>query len=134
MDRNKHLYELKNHILSENEAIGPELIGTIEFESDGRYIFQGSLVPTTERLFVNVENTDGELQSHQLDYTDISLVTVENRPLSGRIVHFWIGKKVEVSMNVTHEKNLKKFLEFYRKYRARALKYDNYIFEKARGI
>ncbi|MCD2137450.1 PH domain-containing protein [Salinicoccus halitifaciens] len=132
MYKNKSLYDLSDIELAENEAIGPELIGTIEFENDGRYIFQGALILTTERLFVNIEKPDGEIEHHQLKYTDISLVTVENRALSGKIVHFWIGKKIEVSMNVTHDKNLQKFLAFYRKHRARALKYENYIFEEAR--
>lgn len=132
MYKNKNLYDLSNIELAAHEAIGPELVGTIEFENDGKYIFQGALVLTTERVFVNIENVDGEIEHHQLKYTDISLVTVENRALSGKIIHFWLGKKIEVSMNVTHDKNLQKFLEFYRKYRARALQYENYIYEDAR--
>src|SRR5690625_4747549 len=130
MYKNKSLYDLSDIELAENEAIGPSLVGGIEVESEGRYIFQGALIPTTERLFVNIEKATGEVEHHPLNYTDISVVTVENRPLSGKMVHLWIGKKIEVSMNVTHDKNLQKFLAFYRKHRARALKYENYIYEE----
>lgn len=130
MYKNKSLYDLTDIELSKNEAIGPSLVGSIEFESEGKYIFQGALIPTTERLFVNIETTGGEVEHHQLSYTDISVVTVENRPLSGKVVHLWMGRKIEVSMNVTHDKNLQKFLAFYRKHRARALKYENYAYEE----
>lgn len=120
--------------LLENEWIGPSLIGSIEFESDGQYIFQGALVPTTERLFVNLERSDGGVSCHQMDYTDISIVTVEQRALMGKVLNFWIGKKIEVSMNVTSEKSLIKFLEFYRKHRARALRFEKMSYEKMHQI
>lgn len=117
--------------LLENERIGPGLIGSIEFESEGQYIFQGALIPTTERLFVNLERSDEELTRHEIDYTDISIVTVERRAISGKVLNFWIDDRVEVSMNVTSEKDLKKFMEFYRKHRAHALKFDKMRYGKA---
>ena len=125
---------LKDVALLENEWIGPALIGAIEFESDGQYIFQGALVPTTERLFVNLERSDREITRHVIDYTDISIVTLERRAISGKVLNLWINNRIEVSMNVTSEKDLKKFLEFYRKHRARALKFDKMRFEKAYQI
>lgn len=121
---------LTNVALLENEWIGPGLIGTIEFESDGQYIFQGALIPTTERLFVNLEKSDGGVANHQINYTDISIVTIERRALSGKILNFWIDDRVEVSMNVTSEKDLKKFMEFYRKHRAHALKFEKMRYGK----
>lgn len=120
--------------LLENEYIGPSLIGTIEIESDGQYVFQGALVPTTERLYVNLEKSDGEVFHHQIDYRDISIVTVENRVLTGKILNFWIGSKIEVSMNVLSEKKLNKFLMFYRKHRARALHFEKMSYEKVHQI
>ena len=117
--------------LLENERIGPGLIGSIEFESEGHYIFQGALIPTTERLFVNLERSDEELTRHEIDYTDISIVTVERRAISGKVLNFWIDDRVEVSMNVTSEKDLKKFIEFYRKQRAHALKFEKMRYGKA---
>ncbi len=125
---------LKDVALLENEWVGPALIGSIEFESDGQYIFQGALVPTTERLFVNLERSDREITRHVIDYTDISIVTLERRAISGKVLNFWINNRIEVSMNVTSEKDLKKFLEFYRKHRARALKFDKMRFEKTYQI
>lgn len=121
---------LTNVALLENEWIGPGLIGTIEFESDGQYIFQGALIPTTERLFVNLDKSDGGVANHQINYTDISIVTIERRALSGKILNFWIDDRVEVSMNVTSEKDLKKFMEFYRKHRAHALKFEKMRYGK----
>ncbi|WP_052254631.1 PH domain-containing protein [Salinicoccus sp. YB14-2] len=121
---------LTNVALLENEWIGPGLIGTIEFESDGQYIFQGALIPTTERLFVNLEKSEGGVANHQINYTDISIVTIERRALSGKILNFWIDDRVEVSMNVTSEKDLKKFMEFYRKHRAHALKFEKMRYGK----
>lgn len=121
---------LTNVALLENEWIGPGLIGTIEFESDGQHIFQGALIPTTERLFVNLEKSDGGVANHQINYTDISIVTIERRALSGKILNFWIDDRVEVSMNVTSEKDLKKFMEFYRKHRAHALKFEKMRYGK----
>lgn len=121
---------LTNVALLENEWIGPGLFGTIEFESGGQYIFQGALVPTTERLFVNLERSDGGMIPHQIDYADISLVTVEQRALSGKVLNFWVGRKIEVSINILSDKKLNKFLKFYRKYRARALKFEKMRYEK----
>ena len=129
------MYEkLTDVALLENEFIGPSLIGAIEIESDGQYVFQGALVLTTERLFVILEKSDGGVVHHQIDYTDISIVTVESRVLSGKILNFWIGRKIEVSMNVLSEKKLNKFLMFYRKHRARALKFDKMRYEKTYQI
>ncbi len=132
MYKNRSLYNLSDVALLENEAIGPSLVGGIEYEYDGRYVYQGAIIPTTERLFINIEKPTGEVEHHELDYTDISLVTVENRPLSGKILHLWKGRRIEVSINVTREKDLKRFLEFGRKYRARALKYEHYTYEEVR--
>lgn len=126
--------KLTDVALLENERIGPGLIGTIEFERDGQYIFQGALIPTTERLFVNLERDGEGVTRHQIDYKDISIVTVERRALSGKILNFWIGDKLEVSMNISSEKNLKKFLEFYRNHRARALKFEKMRYEKTHQI
>ena len=129
------MYEkLTDVALLENEFIGPSLIGAIEIESDGQYVFQGALVPTTERLFVNLEKSDGRVVHHQIDYTDISIVTVEQRVLSGKVLNFWIGRKIEVSMNVLSEKKLNKFLMFYRKHRARALRFEKMSYEEMHQI
>ena len=46
---------LTNVALLENEFIGSSVIGEIEIQSDGQYVFQGALVQTTERLYVNLE-------------------------------------------------------------------------------
>ncbi|HIV82399.1 MAG TPA: hypothetical protein H9994_06790 [Candidatus Salinicoccus merdavium] len=129
------MYEnLTNVALLENEFIGPGLIGEVEIESDGQYIFQGALVPTTERLFVNLERGDEGATRHQIDYRDISIVTVEHRVLAGKILNFWIGNKIEVSMHVLSEKKLNKFLMFYRKHRARALHFEKMRYEKTHQI
>ena len=125
---------LTNVALLENEFIGPSLIGEIEIESDGQYVFQGALVPTTERLYVNLEKGDGGVTHHQIDYTDISIVTVEHRVLVGKILNFWIGNKIEVSMYVLSENKMNKFLMFYRKHRARALHFEKTRYEKTHQI
>ena len=122
---------LTNVALLENEFIGLA-IGEVEIESDGRYIFPGALVPTTERLFVNLKRRRGHRR--QIDYRDISIVTVEHRVLAGKILNFWIGNKIEVSMHVLSEKKLNKFLMFYRKHRARALHFEKMRYEKTHQI
>lgn len=115
------LIDLSDVARFENEATGPELVGTIEFEVDGQHMFEGALVPTTQRLFVNVVDKYGEVLKRDIRLEDITDIREDKQFLLGNGFHIWVGNEVVISMYGVQQAKRDKFIEFLRKYRARAL-------------
>jgi hypothetical protein len=119
------LVDLSDVALFEHEVIGPELVGTIEFDVSGQHMFEGALVVTTKRLFVNVIDKYGDILKKDIRLKDISDVRRDEQFLLGKGCHIWIDNEVIVSMYGLQEAKLDKFINFIRKYRARALHIDS---------
>ncbi|GAB3059421.1 PH domain-containing protein [Salinicoccus sesuvii] len=107
-----------------NEVIGPELVGTIEYEKNGCHSFYGAIIPTTERIFVNIRSEDG-IDRHPVEYKDITGISTENLLMVGNIIHIWIGREIKISMKSVSDGKLDKFLSFLYKYRSRQLRLDS---------
>ncbi|MFC3418635.1 PH domain-containing protein [Salinicoccus hispanicus] len=118
------LKSLERIRLRDDEVIGPELVGTIEYEKNGFHSFYGAIIPTTERVFVNIRHEDG-IDSHPVEYSEISGISTENLLMVGNIVHIWIGKEIKISMKSVSDGKLDKFLNFLYKYRSRQLRLDS---------
>lgn len=110
--------------LRDSEVIGPELIGTIEYEKNGCHAFYGAIIPTTERIFVNIRHGD-RIDRHPVEYSEISGISTENLLMVGNIIHIWIGREIKISMKSVSDGKLDKFLSFLYKYRSRQLRLDS---------
>lgn len=117
----KRLKSLEGIELFEDEVVGPELVGTIEYEYDGRHEFKGAIIPTTYRLFLRIALSDDEIKSEDVMYSDITGISRENLLMVGNILHIWTGDEKTFSLKSLSDGRLKKFLDFLIQYRARAL-------------
>lgn len=117
----KKLKDMENAELFENEVVGPELIGTIEYEQGGRYEFEGAIIPTTHRLFIRNIDQNNEIKTESVMLKDITGISRENLLMVGRVIHIWIGENIGVSLKCVSEGKIDKFLEFLYKYRTREL-------------
>ncbi|MHC0551968.1 PH domain-containing protein [Salinicoccus sp. CNSTN-B1] len=120
------LKDLDDMALYEDEVVGPELIGTVEYEKDGHHSFHGGIIPTTHRLFIKLRQGE-EIETHAVEYKDITGITTENLLLVGNIIHIWIGSEIVISMKSVSDGKLDKFLDFIYRYRAKRLKLDEEI-------
>ncbi|MFD2831465.1 PH domain-containing protein [Corticicoccus populi] len=123
--RNK-ITDLSDVALFENEVTGTELAGTIEFEINEQHIFEGALVPTTRRLFVNVYDRYGNVLKQSIRLEDITDIRQSRQILLGNILHIWVGNEVLITMHGIPQIKLEKFVRFLRKYRAKAMHIEDY--------
>ncbi|TVT27703.1 hypothetical protein FO441_08325 [Salinicoccus cyprini] len=120
----RKLKSLDNVELRDDEVVGPEIVGTIEYEKDGFHSFYGAIITTTQRVFVNIRREDG-IESHPVEYSDISGISTENLLMVGNIIHIWIGNEIKISMKSVSDGKLDRFLSFLYKYRSRQLRLDS---------
>lgn len=120
----RKLKSLEDVELYKDEVIGPELVGTIEYEKDGEHSFYGAIIPTTHRLFVNIREVD-TVKHHPVEYKEITGITTENLLMVGNIIHIWIGNEIVISMKSVSDGKLDKFLNYLYKHRARRLRLDS---------
>lgn len=115
------MYNKLKHIEGVNllprEVVGPALVGSVEYFKGEKSTYHGSLVATTHRLFMNLEDYD-MVCVEEISFKDITRVTVEDLLMVGHILHLWQNDKLLVSIKSISEGKLDKFLEFYYKYRA----------------
>lgn len=104
--------------LQAKEVVGPALVGSIEYFEGEKSIYHGSLVATTKRLFLNLEDR-GVICIEDFDYDRITRITVEDLLMVGHIVHLWHDDQLIVSIKNISEGKLDKFLEFVYKYKGR---------------
>lgn len=117
----KRLKSLENVELFEDEVVGPELIGTIEYEHGGRHEFYGAVIPTTYRVFLRIAISDDEIRSRDVMYSDITGISRENLLMVGNILHIWTGNEKTFSLKSLSDGRLGRFLDFLIQYRSRAL-------------
>lgn len=99
------------------EVVGPALIGSVEYFKGDKSTYYGSLVATTHRLFMNLEDND-LVCIEEISFDKITRVTVEELMMVGHILHIWQDDKLIISVKSISEEKLDKFLEFYYKYKA----------------
>lgn len=117
----KRLKDMGNIELFENEVVGPALVGTVEYEQDGRHEFYGAIIPTTHRLFIRIYINEREIESRGVLYQDITGVSEEKLLMLGTVVHFWIGEHIGISLKSVSDGDIDRTLEFLYKYRTREL-------------
>ncbi|WP_411842398.1 hypothetical protein [Salinicoccus sp. HZC-1] len=117
----KKLKNMEGVELFENEVVGPELIGTIEYVQGDRYEFYGAIIPTTHRLFIKIQVDGDEIHTRDVLYKDITGISHEKLLMVGTMLHIWIGEKIEISMKSVSDGRIDRFLEFLYKYRSREL-------------
>lgn len=117
----KRLKNMEGTVLFENEVVGPELVGTIEYEQDGRHEFYGAIIPTTHRLFIRIHTDDNEIESHDVLYKEITGISKEKLLMVGTVIHVWIGENIGLSLKSVSDGSIERFLEFLYKYRTREL-------------
>lgn len=117
----KKLKDMGNVTLFEDEVVGPELIGTIEYEDGDSHEFYGAIIPTTHRLFIKIIDHNNEIKTKDVMYKEITGVSREDLLLLGRMIHIWIGDNIGVSVKSVSEGRIDRFLEFLYKYRSREL-------------
>lgn len=115
------MYNKLKHIEGVNllpkEVVGPALVGSVEYFDGEKSTYHGSLVATTHRLFLNLEDND-LVCVEEISFENITRVTVEELLLVGHILHIWQDDKLLISIKSISEGKLDKFLEFYYKYKA----------------
>lgn len=115
------MYNKLKHIEGVNllpkEVVGPALVGSVEYFNGEKSTYHGSLVATTHRLFMNLEDRD-LVCVEEISFDNITRVTVEELLMVGRILHIWQDDKLLISIKSISEGKLDKFLEFYYKYKA----------------
>lgn len=115
------MYNKLKHIEGVNllpkEVVGPALVGSVEYFDGEKSTYHGSLVATTHRLFLNLEDND-LVCVEEISFENITRVTVEELLLVGHILHIWQNDKLLISIKSISEGKLDKFLEFYYKYKA----------------
>ncbi|WP_026858653.1 PH domain-containing protein [Jeotgalicoccus psychrophilus] len=115
------MYNKLKHIEGVNllpkEVVGPALVGSVEYFDGEKSTYHGSLVATTHRLFLNLEDND-LVCVEEISFENITRVTVEELLLVGHIFHIWQDDKLLISIKSISEGKLDKFLEFYYKYKA----------------
>ena len=115
------MYNKLKHIEGVNllpkEVVGPALVGSVEYFNGEKSTYHGSLVATTHRLFMNLEDYD-LICVEEISFDSITRVTVEELLMVGHILHIWQNDKLVVSIKSISEGKLDKFLEFYYKYKA----------------
>lgn len=117
----KRLKNMEGVELFEDEVIGPELVGTVEYEQDGRYEFHGAIIPTTHRLFIRIYINENEIESDDVLYRDITGISKEKLLMVGTMIHIWIGEDIGVSLKSVSNGRIERFLKFLYKYRTREL-------------
>src|SRR5690625_2022482 len=117
------MYNKLKHIEGVNllpkEVVGPALVGSVEYFDGEKNTYHGSLVATTHRLFMNLEDHE-MICVQEINFDDITRITVEELILVGHILHIWKDDKLLVSIKSISEGKLEKFLEFIYKYKARS--------------
>ena len=115
------MYNKLKHIEGVNllpkEVVGPALVGSVEYFNGEKNTYHGSLVATTHRLFMNLEDHD-LVCIEEISFDNITRVTVEELLLVGHILHIWKDDQLLISIKSISEGNLDKFLEFFYKYKA----------------
>ena len=115
------MYNKLKHIEGVNllpkEVVGPALVGSVEYFNGEKNTYHGSLVATTHRLFMNLEDHD-LVCIEEISFDNITRVTVEELLLVGHILHIWKDDQLLISIKSISEGKLDKFLEFYYKYKA----------------
>ncbi len=115
------MYNKLKHIEGVNllpkEVVGPALVGSVEYFNGEKSTYHGSLVATTHRLFMNLEDRD-LVCVEEISFDNITRVTVEELLMVGHILHIWQDDKLLISVKSISEGKLDKFLEFYYKYKA----------------
>lgn len=117
--------DLSNVARFESEGFGPEIMGTIEFEFGSKQIYQGALVPTTHRLFLNLEDEEGGIFTEEINLKDITYIKSFKEFLLGNEIQIWTGDKIAVRMHGITDFRLHKFLVFLRKHRAKQLNIED---------
>lgn len=117
------MYNKLKHIEGVNllpkEVVGPALVGTVEYFNGDKNTYHGSLVATTHRLFMNLEDHE-MICVQEINFGDITRITVEELILVGHILHIWKDDKLLVSVKSISKEKIEKFLVFIQKYKARA--------------
>ena len=115
------MYNKLKHIEGVNllpkEVVGPALVGSVEYFNGEKNTYHGSLVATTHRLFMNLEDHD-LVCIEEISFDNITRVTVEDLLLVGHILHIWKDDQLLISVKSISEGKLDKFLEFFYKYKA----------------
>lgn len=115
------MYNKLKHIQGVNllpkEVVGPALVGSVEYFNGEKNTYHGSLVATTHRLFMNLEDHD-LVCIEEISFDNITRVTVEELLLVGHILHIWKDDQLLISIKSISEGKLDKFLEFFYKYKA----------------
>jgi|GEM_PF-1957396 len=117
----KRLKDMGSIELFENEVVGPTLVGTVEYEQDGRHEFYGAIIPTTHRLFIRTYINEREIKSRGVLYEDVTGVSEEKLLMLGTVIHFWVGDYIGVSLKSVSDGDIDRTLEFLYKYRSREL-------------
>lgn len=117
----KRLMDLTDVALYELEVKGPELIGMIEIDMHEQYMFEGALIPTTERLFVNVFDKYGNVLKREIPLEDITNIKLRKMFLLDDTVEIWIGSEVLIRMYGIKQMKLGRFKAFIQRHRARKL-------------
>lgn len=114
------MYNKLKHIEGVNllpkEVVGPALVGSVEYFNGEKNTYHGSLVATTHRLFMNLEDHD-LVCIEEISFDNITRVTVEELLLVGHILHIWKDDQLLISIKSISEGKLDKFLEFFYKYK-----------------
>ena len=114
------MYNKLKHIEGVNllpkEVVGPALVGSVEYFNGEKSTYHGSLVATTHRLFMNLEDND-LVCVEEISFDNITRITVEELLMVGHILHIWQDDKLLISIKSISEGKLEKFLEFYYKYK-----------------
>ncbi|WP_213810698.1 hypothetical protein [Jeotgalicoccus sp. WY2] len=84
----------------------------MEYFDGEKSTYHGSLVATTHRLFLNLEDND-LVCVEEISFENITRVTVEELLLVGHILHIWQDDKLLISIKSISEGKLDKFLEFF---------------------
>lgn len=114
------MYNKLKHIEGVNllpkEVVGPAVVGSVEYFDGEKSTYHGSLVATTHRMFLNLEDND-LVCVEEISFDRITRVTVEELMMVGHILHMWQDDKLMISIKSISEGKLDKFLEFYYKYK-----------------
>ncbi len=117
----KQLKDMNNVELFEDEVAGPALVGTLEYEQDDRHEFYGAIIPTTHRLLLRIHINEQEIETRGVLYEDITGISEEKLLMLGRVLHFWIGEHIGVTLKSVSDGDIDRTLEFLYKYRTREL-------------
>lgn len=112
------LKNIEGVTLQPKEVVGPALVGSVEYFNGEKSTYHGSLVATTQRLFLNLED-HGVVCIEDFGYDKITRITIEDLLLVGKIVHLWTDDQLIVSVKSISEGSVDKFMEFVHKYKGK---------------